>query len=58
MPHCAICDAEVEMFGDDCKKCKDAVEAALDDYDVEQNEGIQIGGIVMPLEKAPPQEEE
>jgi hypothetical protein len=53
MPKCAICDAEVENFGDDCNKCRDVVEQTLDDYDVEQNEGIHIAGVVMPKDPAP-----
>lgn len=58
MPKCAICDADVEKFGDDCLDCRTAVEEALDDFDVTQNEGIHTAGIVMPKDKAPVSEDE
>lgn len=58
MPKCPICDAEVNKFGDQCGECNAAISDALDDFDMETIDGIQIAGIVMPLEKAPRTEDE
>lgn len=58
MPKCPICDAEVNKFGDQCGDCNAAISEALDDFEFESIEGIHIAGISMPLEKAPPSDDE